>query len=91
MRMSLMGVLAALALPLAATAQTPDQAYCSALADIYVRYVGHDENSSSRLTSRGTTDGQVAVAQCRAGNAASAIPVLERELKRAGFTLPPRG
>jgi len=86
--------LAAAVLPAAAFAQpsaSSDIAYCNKLADTYVRYVGHDENSPRRAVTRGTTDAQVAVTQCRQGQTASAIPVLERELRRAGFTLPLQG
>jgi hypothetical protein len=34
---------------------------------------------------------QVAVTQCQSGNVAEAISVLEDQLKRNGFSLPPRG
>jgi hypothetical protein len=84
-------------LPIAAFAQSRsgsggEAAYCNRLADTYTRYVGHEESGGpGRLVRRGTTDGQVAVAQCHEGKTASAIPVLERELRRAGFTLPARG
>ncbi len=69
-----------------------DQAYCMALSNTYVRYIGHDEDNSHHLLYlRGSLDGQVAVAQCKAGNAAAAIPVLEKKLTDQKFTLPARG
>jgi hypothetical protein len=91
-RLALTIAVAAAALPLSAFAQSPGEvAYCNSLANTYVRYVGHDEGSSRLARDQGSTDGQVAVSQCRSGQAASAIPVLERELQRNGFSLPPRG
>jgi len=39
----------------------------------------------------GDTEGYVAVAKCRQGDAAAAIPTLERKLTNARFTLPARG
>lgn len=67
-----------------------DVAYCEALAQTYVNYIGNDLNSSAQMRSRGSVDGQVAVTHCR-DKTATAIPVLERELVRNGFTLPKRG
>jgi hypothetical protein len=73
-----------LALPVAASAQPAshaDQAYCAALSNTYVRYIGHDEdNSHNLLYLRGSLDAQVAVAKCKQGDAAAAISVLERTL-----------
>jgi hypothetical protein len=90
----LLGVVA-VSLPAVAFAQSParsDAAYCSALSETYARYIGHDEDNSHRLMSlRGSLDAQVAVAQCKQGNTAAAIPVLERELLNQKFTLPARG
>jgi hypothetical protein len=90
---NLMIVIAVLGLPLIAHGQTPEQAddlqYCAKLSHMYDRYVGRSEGS----VAVGTTpdvDGGVAVAECRAGNASAAIPTLERLLRDAGFTLPPR-
>jgi hypothetical protein len=98
MRLAVIAALSAAALPMATLAQQPssrsplsDQEYCDKLADTYVHYIGHDENTSHLSAPQGSTDGQTAVAQCHSGKAASAIPVLERELKRNGFTLPSRG
>jgi hypothetical protein len=84
-----------LALPITASAQPAshsDQAYCTALSNTYVRYIGHDEDYSHNLMYlRGSLDAQVAVAQCKQGNTAAAIPVLEKTLIAQKFTLPPRG
>jgi hypothetical protein len=89
-------VAAGFALPVVASAQpatSSDLAYCAALSDTYVRYIGHDETSSGRAlrANRGDAEAYVAVAKCRQGDTAAAIPVLERKLTNARFTLPPRG
>ena len=84
--LALMAPVAAMAAPF----DTSDAAYCQALVDRYVRYVGHDAASPRLLRDQGTIDGQVAISQCR-GNAAAAIPVLERELTNAKVSLPRRG
>jgi len=80
-------------LPAVSPAQTTggDLAYCRALSDVYVRYVGHDWQYGDRQRWQANNDAQVAVAQCEQGNAAAAIPVLERELIRNKFSLPARG
>jgi hypothetical protein len=84
------------ALPVMASAQTnnrSDLAYCNALSDSYVKYIGRDE-TSPRLVIRanqGNATGYVAVAQCRQGNATASIPVLEKELTNAKVALPARG
>ncbi len=80
-------------LPAVSSAQTAggDLAYCRALSDVYVRYVGHDWQYGDRQRRQANNDAQVAVAQCEQGNAAAAIPVLERELIRNKFSLPARG
>jgi hypothetical protein len=90
----LLGVVA-VSLPAVAFAQSPapsDAAYCRALSDTYVRYIGHDEDNSHHLLYlRGSLDAQVAVAQCKQGQTAAAIPVLEKALLNQKFTLPARG
>ena len=80
-------------LPTVASAQTPaaDLAYCRALSDIYVRYIGWDFQYGNYSRKRANNDAQVAVAKCQQGDAASAIPVLERELIANRFSLPARG
>jgi hypothetical protein len=85
----------AVSLPAVAFAQSParsDAAYCNALSETYVRYIGHDEDTSHHLQYlHGSLDAQVAVAQCKQGNTAAAIPVLEKQLLSQKFTLPARG
>jgi hypothetical protein len=68
-----------------------DLAYCRALSNIYVRYVGHDWQYGDRQMFIANNDAQVAVAKCEQGDATSAIPVLERELIKNKITLPARG
>lgn len=83
-----------LALPIAAFAQpftSPDRAYCAALSEKYVRYVGYGADTSRRFQRSAPLPGQVAVTQCERGETAAAIPVLERELGKAGIALPGRG
>ncbi len=79
--------LAALVLPLSATAKSSDATYCQALARAYQRYVVKVD--AGHTVQRGALDGSVALEQCRAGNVAG-IPVLERKLRDAGVELPPR-
>ena len=79
----------AVSLALVGPAQADDAAYCSALIEKYYRYVikmygGHSPNT-------GSLDGQVAVEQCRAGNTAAGIPVLEQKLRDSRVELPARG
>jgi hypothetical protein len=77
----------ALVFSFAASAQADDVAYCQALAAKYqatiVKTSGHNPNP-------GTAEGNVAAYQCSRGNLAG-IPVLERKLRGAGYTLPARG
>jgi hypothetical protein len=83
-----------IALPIAASAQSArpsDQAYCAALSQKYVRYVGYGAETSRRYQRSAPLPGQVAVTQCQRGETAAAIPVLERELINAGISLPGRG
>jgi hypothetical protein len=80
-------------LPLAARAQlplSPEQAYCARLSEMYIRYLGDPDGSRHMGAKTPDVTGGVAVAKCRAGNTVDAIPVLERLLTGAGFTLPPR-
>lgn len=85
---------AAVGLPMVAHAQqgsrAADQQYCAQLSNLYVRYVGRSE-AGPNAPVRPDVNGGVALAKCREGDAAAAIPVLERKLVNAGFTLPPRG
>ena len=47
--------------------------------------------AGSHSPNTGSLDGNVAVEQCRAGNTAAGIPVLEKKLRGAGVELPARG
>ena len=69
---------AAIALPIAASAQTPaDVAYCNKLKMLWYTYVEMDPSTSVAT----------ALNTCYSAPAA-AIPVLEKVLKDGGFTLP---
>jgi len=83
---------AVLALSLAGAAmaqqqQAPsDLAYCENLYSTYDRYIA--PRGESRSTSG--VDAIAAVDQCRRGNTAGGIPVLEKKLRDGLFTLPRR-
>lgn len=90
--------LACLALPPAAQAQekpfggysSADMQYCAALSELYIRYVGRSE-AGPRTPVTPDVVGGTALAQCKhESTVAQAIPVLERKLLNARFTLPPR-
>jgi hypothetical protein len=89
-----LAAIAAVCLPVASQAQqdrrAADLQYCARLSDLYVRYVGRSEAGPS-VPVRPDVNGGVALAKCKAGDTAVAIPILERKLVNAGFTLPPRG
>ena len=80
-------------LPAVASAQPAagDLAYCRALSQVYVRYIGHDWQYGDKQMALANNDAQVAVAKCEQGETAYAIPVLERELIKNKITLPARG
>ncbi|WP_395708333.1 hypothetical protein [Reyranella sp.] len=67
-----------------------DLAYCAKLTELYQRYVGPDPNSANMAGVRPDVQGGEAVAKCREGDARASIPTLERLLKDADITLPPR-
>jgi hypothetical protein len=77
----------ALSVPMAASAQGNDFAYCQALAAEYQKYY---VKTSGHEIRPGPIDGNIAADQCRAGNTAG-IPVLEKKLRDAKVNLPPRG
>ncbi len=89
---------ATILMPLAASAQMSDAAYCKALSDAayckalmqkYEVYIF--TTSVGRSPGVGTVDGSVAIEQCKAGNTATGIPVLEKKLRNARIDLPSRG
>ena len=81
-----------LMLPAAAQGKTPaDRDYCARLGAIYEHYLGKSSAGPYDDYRRGPLAAQVAVTQCQSGDAPEAITVLEDQLKRNGFSLPPRG
>jgi len=82
----LVPALAAL-LPFGASGQTTDADYCRALTQKYETYIFN--LSVGRSAGSGTIDASVAIAQCKDGNTAAGIPVLERKLHDARIDLPP--
>lgn len=66
-----------------------EQKYCAALSDLYQRYVGNPE-TEPRNVRRNDADAEEAMTQCRRGNTAAAVPVLERKLTDNKITLPQR-
>jgi len=70
-----------------ATAQSDDASYCAQLANVALRYTG-GAGGEGRLSADLSTVG--AIEDCRKGNFAAGIPVLERKLRSNGFTLPKR-
>ena len=87
-------LMAAIVLPPGAHAQqvarAGDLRYCAQLSELYIRYVGRSE-AGPNAPVKPDVNGGVALAKCHEGDAAAAIPILERKLRNAGFTLPPRG
>jgi hypothetical protein len=74
-------------LPLTASAQVSDATYCRRLI---TRYEALVENMYGHSMQPGGLDGQVAIEQCREGNPALGIPVLEHKLQDAKIALPKR-
>ena len=72
--------------PLSAHAQSDDKAYCEQLIVPINRYV------QTPYDRGGAPDIEIseAINQCRTGQPAKGIPVLERKLRNNGFTLPKR-
>jgi hypothetical protein len=86
-----LGAIGILVLVATAQAQTPaDRDYCVRLGNIYEHFLGRSNGAAYNDTTRGPLSAQFAVADCRHGNVIEAISVLEDQLKRNGFTLPPR-
>lgn len=90
---------ACLVLPSAAQAQqkpyggypNADMEYCARLSELYARYVGRSEAGPRTPVTPDAVSG-TAMAQCKhESTVGQAIPVLERKLLDARFTLPPRG
>ena len=70
-------------------APSPERRYCQALSDLYMRYVGNPE-TEPRGVRRNDADAENALAQCRHGDPAASIRVLERKLTDNRIALPQR-
>jgi hypothetical protein len=79
---------AALLVPAAAFAQTSDADYCRALTQSYETYASQIQ--SGRAPEQIPVDAKTAIEQCKAGNTAAGIPVLEQKLRNAKVDLPKR-
>lgn len=80
-------LLAGTVLASAAPARADDAAYCAQLANLALRYTG-SAGGDGRLSPDLATLG--AIDDCREGNTAAGIAVLEKKLRSNGFTLPKR-
>ena len=80
-------LLAGAALASPAVAQGDDAAYCAQLGALALRYTG-SAGGNGGLRPDFTTLG--AIDDCKKGNTAAGIPVLEKTLRNNGFTLPKR-
>ena len=81
-----MGSLLPLAAQMQAQAQANDMAYCAELSNLYRRYLGN----SGEGRQFPDVSASVAMDECQKGNTAAGIPVLEKKLRDARFTLPKR-
>lgn len=74
-----------------ASAQTPaDVLYCAKLVGMYRTYVNNPEDPRPTFQSP-VASHETAIQNCRSGNTAAGIPVLEQVLRDNKFTLPARG
>jgi hypothetical protein len=80
--------MALLLLPSMALAQMNDADYCRALTQRYQTLVATMERGRSPQPA--PVDAQTAIEQCKAGNTAAGIPVLEQKLRDAKVDLPKR-
>jgi hypothetical protein len=71
-----------LMMPIIASAQSDDAKYCQALVKLY--------RATVPTTADPNAVAPVAIAKCNSGDTASGIPVLEKTLRDAQVTLPPR-
>ena len=84
-------VAAAITLSSAASAQNAaDARYCNKLVGLYRTYVNNPEDPKPSFQSP-VASHESAIANCKAGNTAAGIPVLEQVLRDNKFTLPSRG
>jgi hypothetical protein len=89
MRFLILFASSVLLIPAAASAQTSDVDYCKALTEKYQTYVTSENSGHSPRPA--PVDVQNAMEQCRTGNTAAGIPVLEQRLRAARIDLPKRG
>jgi hypothetical protein len=82
-RLILLFMVLVLAIPVVLfAASDSDKAYCEELSVLYRRYI---EDARGR---RFDVEANVAMEDCKKGNTAAAIPVLEKKLRQSGFSLP---
>ncbi|MBN9515762.1 MAG: hypothetical protein J0H97_20330 [Alphaproteobacteria bacterium] len=82
-RLILLFMVLVLAIPVMLfAASDSDKTYCEELSALYRRYI---EDARGR---RFDVEANVAMEDCKKGNTAAAIPVLERKLRQSGFSLP---
>jgi hypothetical protein len=78
----------AVSMPMVASAQASDAVYCKALGEKYQTYVSNMQSGRSPMPE--SPDVRIAMDQCKTGNTAAGIPVLEQKLRNAKVDLPPR-
>jgi hypothetical protein len=76
----------ALVQPAMAHAQGWDTTYCAELSNLYLRYLAYTGVGRPFLD----MSALAAIGDCQAGNTAAGVPVLEKKLLGARFTLPKR-
>lgn len=80
----------AIALPVAALAQSSSRSYCEQLRQLYARYVGtRQADYGGHPPTMPNATGDLAAESC-GSNPGAAIPILERKLAGAGISLPRR-
>lgn len=84
-----LGMLCSSSLPARSAGSASDSRYCEALSQLYMRYIGNPETEPRNIR-RNDAEAERALNQCRQGNAAAAIPVLERKLTDNRIALPRR-
>lgn len=83
----LLGAIALLLLPVPTRAQASDAAYCVELGELVRRYAGSPGANGETRPNFAAIE---AIENCRKGNTAAGIKVLEQILRSNGFTLPRR-
>ena len=74
----------------AAAQNAADARYCDKLVDLYRTYVNNPQDPKPAFRSP-VASHELAIANCKAGNTAPGIAVLEQVLRDNKFTLPSRG